>query len=511
MTRMMPLANLLRAAGVSPRIEGGDAESCHITGVRDDSRQVEPGNLFVARSGHATDGGRFIADALDRGAAAVVLAPGVTGASSAVRVWAEDPAAALPALAQAFFGRPSHDLALVGITGTNGKTTTATLLQQLLDAGGWRTGLLGTVEVDDGREVRPAELTTPGSAELAEVLARMVGNGCRAAAMEVSSHALDQGRADALRFAVGVFTNLSGDHLDYHGTMDAYAHAKARLFAQLDSDAMAIVNTADPAAAVMLEDCRARAVGVRVDPAERAIAVPNGGEVRVEVRALGIDAMTLHLETPWGTGACRVPLVGSHNAFNAAAAVAAAVGAGIEFEAALAALAEVSPPRGRLQPVHADGDDIHVFVDYAHTDAAIANVLGAVRASVPAGGRLRVVFGAGGDRDRTKRPRMLQAACAGADLVMVTSDNPRTEDPTSIVQEILAGSAEADRGRIDAEVDRAAAIERAILEAEPGEVVIIAGKGHEDYQIVGTERRHFDDAEVARAALGRRRGEVTSR
>ena len=510
MTRKMPLANLLRAAGVSPRVEGGDAESCLITGVRDDSRRVEPGNLFVARSGHDTDGGRFIADALDRGAAAVLLAPGVTVEHASILVRCDEPAEALAALAQAFFGHPSKDLALVGITGTNGKTTTATLLKRLLDANGLRTGLLGTVEVDDGRDVRAAELTTPGSAELAEVLGRMVANDCKAAAMEVSSHALDQGRAAGIRFAVGVFTNLSGDHLDYHGTMDAYARAKARLFAELEPEAMAIVNTADPASAVMLEGCRARGVGVRVEPAERVIPVPSDGEVRVEVRELGIEAMTLRLQTPWGSGDCRVPLVGAHNAFNAAAAVAAAVGAGLSFESAMAALAEVAPPRGRLQPVHQPGDEIHVFVDYAHTDAAIANVLGAVRESVPPGGRLRVVFGAGGDRDRTKRPRMLQAACAGADLVMVTSDNPRTENPDSIVREILAGASDADRDRIDAEVDRAAAIERAILEAIPGDVVIIAGKGHEDYQIVGTERRHFDDAEVAGSALARRRGEVAA-
>ena len=508
MTRSTPLANLLRAAGVSPRIEGGDAESCHVAGVRDDSRCVQPGDLFVARSGHATSGGRFIADALERGAAAVLLAPGISVDQPAVLVRCDDPAAALPSLAQAYHGNPSEQLALVGITGTNGKTTTATILKQVLDAAGWRTGLLGTVEVDDGREARPAALTTPGSAELAEVLARMVANDCRAAAMEVSSHALDQGRAAGLRFAVGVFTNLSGHHLDYHGTMEAYARAKGRLFAELAPDAMAIVNTADPASEAMLAGCAARAMGVRVEPTDRAIAVPAQGEVCVQVAELGIDGMTLQLETPWGAGDCRLPLVGAHNAFNAAAAVTAAVGAGVPFDAAMTALGGVAPPRGRLQPVHDPGDEIHVFVDYAHTDAAIANVLGAVRESVPPGGRLRVVFGAGGDRDRTKRPRMLQAACAGADLVMVTSDNPRTEDPESIVQEILAGGCEADRGRIDSEVDRAAAIERAILEASPGEVVIIAGKGHEDYQVVGTERRHFDDAEVAEAALARRRGEA---
>ena len=501
----MSLANLLNAAGVSPQLERGDMASCCVSDVRDDSREVEAGALFVARGGHDTTGARFIDDALARGAVAVLAAPGVEIPGDVAVMRSDDPSGVLPLLAQAFHGHPSRHLGLIGITGTNGKTTTATLLKQILDGAGVRTGLLGTVEVDDGRSCEPASLTTPAAAELAALLGRMVGNGCAATAMEVSSHALDQGRTSGIEFKVGIFTNLSGDHLDYHGTMDAYARAKARLFTGLGPEATAVVNLADPASRTMLEGCGAKVIGVRVGDESAEVEIPDGREVHVVVEEIDINGMTLRLTTPWGSGACRLALVGDHNAFNAGAAFAGAMGLGLDFDQVMSGLASVHPPRGRLQPVHEGEDDISVFVDYAHTDAAISNVLGAVRGVVPSGGRLRVVFGAGGDRDRTKRPRMLQAACAGADLVMVTSDNPRTEDPASIVREILAGAPEEDLERIDSEVDRAAAIERSILEATPGEVVVIAGKGHEDYQVVGTERRHFDDAEVATAALERRR------
>jgi UDP-N-acetylmuramoyl-L-alanyl-D-glutamate--2,6-diaminopimelate ligase len=238
---------------------------------------------------------------------------------------------------------------------------------------------------------------------------------------------------------------------------------------------------------------------------EEAPIIEASDLLRVVPEVLDIDGMTLQVTSPWGSGACRVPLVGVHNAFNCAAVLATACAMGIEFNLALKGLEMAKAPRGRLEPVHTPEDTVRVFVDYAHTDDAITNVLHALKAVLPPRGSLTVVFGAGGDRDRSKRPRMAEAACRGADLVMVTSDNPRTEDPEEIVQEILAGVPESDRSRVSAEVDRAAAIDRAIQSAKPGDVVVIAGKGHEDYQIIGTTKRHFDDVESARSALMRRR------
>ena len=497
------LPSLLRNAGRSLRLEGDAAGDVRIQGVRDDSREVQPGDLFVARCGTETDGGRYIEDALARGAAAVVASEGVVVPEGTFTIRCDRPEEALGDLSNAFHGNPSQGLALIGITGTNGKTTAATLLKQLLDSAGIACGLMGTVEVDDGRQVQPAHLTTPGAAATAEVLARMLANGCRASVMEVSSHALEQARTRGLDFQAGLFTNLSGDHLDYHGSMEDYARAKALLFAGLTPEATALVNAQDVASRTMLADCPARALGVRVGEAEPVVDV----EALITVTPRSADAQGIHLrvDSPWGRGDCLLPLVGSHNAFNAAIALAAAVNQGVSFQDAIDGLSRVSPPRGRLQPVHEPDDQLRVFVDYAHTDDAIANVLAALRGVVGDGQRLVVVFGAGGDRDRSKRPRMVQAACAGADLVMVTSDNPRTEDPDQIVQEILAGVPAGEAGRVVSEVDRAAAIEQVIRDGRPGDFIVIAGKGHEDYQIIGTTRRHFDDVEVAREALHRRR------
>ncbi len=511
MARDTSLDQLLEDAALAGTIHvvAGDAVGGHLSGISEDSRLVKSGHLFVARSGGDHDGADHIEDAITRGATAILATPEAAGRVSPpiIGLAADDPGVAGGDLALLWNGRPDRVLDLVGITGTNGKTTVATLVRQILAKTLGRTGLLGTVEIHDGRSSTPARLTTPGRVELAGILGDMALRSCQAAVMEVSSHALDQGRTAGLDFQVGLFTNLSGDHLDYHGSMERYAAAKASLFSGLGSDATAIVNLEDDAAGIMLERCRAAHVGIASE--ERDVdAPPKMGLVRHAVLERRFDGMTLAITTPEGRRhELAVPLVGEHNAFNATAAVAVAVALGASWDSALEVLPEIEAPRGRLQPVHRTDDDIRVFVDYAHTDDALVNVLAGVRPTVPPGAKLVVVFGAGGDRDRSKRPRMLKAALGGADRVVVTSDNPRTENPDAIVAEIVSEAATADLARTVCEVDRRTAIASAIGGADAGDVLVIAGKGHEDYQIIGVDRVHFDDVEEAAAALATRRGE----
>ena len=472
----------------------GDTPDLLLTGVTDDSRAVEPGMLFVARAGSTKDGRQYLDDALARGASAVLTtADGSDHPNDVVHLKTDDPAAMLGAIVHRWHGDPTRQLRIVGVTGTNGKTTVATLLRQILREAGRRCGLLGTIDIDDGARIAPAELTTPGAPELAAIFARMVANGCTDAVMEVSSHALDQQRVAGMHFTGGIFTNLSGDHLDYHGTMNAYRDAKARLFAALPGHGFAVINARDDAAAAMRE--AAEGAGARV------IACGDDPAPSARVIARTVAGTALELRGAWGTIRGTVPLVGVHNAMNVLEAVAAAHELGLDQATLARSLPRLTAPPGRLEPVASRRTGPAVFVDYAHTDDALVNVLQAVRPLVPDHGTLRVVFGCGGDRDRTKRPRMMQAALNGADDVMVTSDNPRTEDPSSIVEEILAGVPDEARSRVSALVDREEAIHAAITRARPADVVIIAGKGHEDYQIVGTERRPFDDRLIAAEAL----------
>lgn len=485
-----------------------------IHGIADDSRRVEPGFLFVVRAAAPADVDRYVAEALLRGAVALLVDRRVAvppSSAAVVRVDAVPPIAAL--LADRLAGSPSKSLRVIGVTGTNGKTTIAYLLQQLLhgSAGGpaaqganrpaRRCGLIGTVEIDDGRGRRPATLTTPGAIELARLFADMVAHDCRFVSMEVSSHALHQERVAAVDFVCGIFTNLTGDHLDYHGSMEEYAAAKARLFARLAPTSHAVVNADDPWCG-RVTATRARTL--------RCSARDDAADCRVTVEAVEPQAMRTSMRGPWGSWEVRLPLVGAHNAMNALQAAAAAWTQGVSGEELRAGLERCTAPPGRLEPVTIDGADggFTVLVDYAHSDDALLNVLTALRPVVGSGGQLRVVFGCGGDRDRTKRPRMAAVACRHADEVIVTSDNPRTEDPRSIVADILAGVPTGDAASVVAEVDRARAIALAIERARPGDVVLIAGKGHENYQIVGVERRSFDDREEAAAALRRRWGLV---
>lgn len=506
---------LIRVVGAAR----GDEGRAQVVGITDDSRAVGEGFLFVARAGSAVDGATFVPDAVRAGASVVLADEGSAArvaasvAPGVVVLASHEVPLATAELAEAFHGRPSGRLDLIGVTGTNGKTTIAHLVHQLVNASGVRCGLIGTVVVDDGRSVRRSRLTTPGAVELSGTLRAMVEAGCGAAVMETSSHALDQDRVAALRYGVGVFTNLTGDHLDYHGTMERYAAAKARLFEMLPVDGWAVVNAQDAWAGRMLRDCRSSVLACSVVEGGLSgvgMELP-GGAGRAErawavVRGSTMHGMELELFGPWGAVSTRVGLIGRHNAMNALQALGAAWCIGRPPRELWEGLASASAPPGRLEPVTSAGDPLAVLVDYAHTDDALRQVLGTLRAVVPPGGRLVVVFGCGGDRDATKRPRMGAVASELADVVWVTSDNPRREPPGAIIESILAGVPEGALGRVNVEADRSAAIAGAIGSAREGDVVLIAGKGHETEQIVGDGRggtvsMPFDDREVARRAL----------
>jgi len=497
---MQRIADLIEGTAID-LVRGGGAT--RINDLTEDSRRVNPGSLFIARGGTRHDGRQFAADAIGRGAVAILCDEPQRDWDPKVAVLqARDLAEASAILASRFFGDPSRSLRLIGITGTNGKTTTAYIIRQLLEHAGIRCGLMGTVEVDDGGSRQPADLTTPGVVEVNRRLARMVANGCAAAVMEVSSHALAQGRVRGVRFDAAVFTNLSGDHLDYHGTVDEYAAAKSILFASLEPLASAIVNSDDPYAVVMLRDCRAGAIRCSMrDPSAGAFA---------RMIELTPSFTRCEFHGPWGRFEISLPLVGAHNLSNALHALCACAALRVPFAALREGLSSVTAPPGRLEPVIDEGEEFTILVDYAHSDGALENVLSALRLLVPAGGKLVTVFGCGGDRDRTKRPRMARVACTLSDRVIITSDNPRTEDPLSIIAEIVQGVPARAGAAVTCVADRRAAITEAVAGARPGDVILIAGKGHEDYQIVGTRKHPFDDRIVAREALLARRGALAA-
>jgi UDP-N-acetylmuramoyl-L-alanyl-D-glutamate--2,6-diaminopimelate ligase len=479
-----------------------DAAGVEITGVAHDSRAVRPGDLFFALAGARTDGRRHIAEARARGARAVVAPDSLDAGGLPVAV-VEEPRRVLGLVAARLAGDPSAALTLVGVTGTNGKTTTTYLLEAIWRAAGRATGVIGTISYRVGAESRPAPYTTPEAPELQRLLAEMRAAGATHVAMEVSSHALAHERVRGCRFDAAVFTNLTRDHLDFHGDMESYFAAKARLFldhlpAGGKPDPVAIVNVDDPAGARL-----ARAVRTRCVPVGRAPGAVVGA-VDVETSLAGTRGTLLVAgrRLPFAS-----PLVGAPHVENIAVAAATAWALGAPLDAIAAGIAAAAPPPGRVERIAGPG--FTVVIDYAHTPDALARLLEALRPL--AAGTLIAVFGCGGDRDRGKRPLMGQAAAQRADLVVLTSDNPRTEDPARILADIEAGVQAAGLARLAAprpgargyvvEADRRAAIALAIGLARPGDLVVVAGKGHEDYQIVGTEKRHLDDREEVRRAL----------
>ncbi len=489
----MRISDLLQGTGA--KLASGDP-STTLTDLSDDSRRVVRGGAFIVRCGTRCDGRTFIEEAVQRGASAVISEsdPGTHDVA-----WVAAPRvdqSFTGRLAERFFAYPSRKLNLVGVTGTNGKTTTSFLVRHLLASSGYRCGMLTTVWNDDGIAHRPATLTTPGPIELSRRLAAMVNHGCRAAVIEVSSHALDQGRVASLAFDVGVFTNLTGDHLDYHDTMDRYAAAKARLFSSLCEDGWAVINADDPYADRMVRDAAASVVRCRVDGG------PCGdGQCGAAVLELGTRHTDARLTGPWGTLTVRLPLVGAHNVANALHAVAAASKVANISQTLQRDLETAPAVPGRLEPVRGDGTAPAptVLVDYAHTDDALRNAISAAKPLTR--GRLVVVFGCGGDRDATKRPKMAATACRLADRIIITTDNARSEDPMAIIRDVRGGVPQGAATRVSDEPDRHTAIFSAINEAGPDDIVLIAGKGHEDYQIIGNRKHHFDDREVAAEAL----------
>jgi UDP-N-acetylmuramoyl-L-alanyl-D-glutamate--2,6-diaminopimelate ligase len=471
-----------------------------VKGIAYDSRKVSTGTLFVALRGLVADGNAFVPQAISRGALAVVSEaeprPDVTVPWARVT----DARAAIAVLADAFFGEPSRRMTVVGVTGTNGKTTTAYVLSEIFEQAGMRTGLVGTIVYRAGAEERPASRTTPEAPDMQQMLRQMVDAGCQACVMEVSSHALALKRADGIRFRVGIFTNLTRDHLDFHGDMEAYFEAKRRLFQLLPPDGVAVVNVDDPRGRALLDTPR-KVITYGID---RTADVAPG---RLSYSLRGLDFMA---STPCGPVHVQSRLVGRPNVYNILAAIAAAVALDLPVEAIERALAKLAGVPGRFEVVSSDSDDITVVVDYAHTDDALKNLLETARPL--AHKRLITVFGCGGDRDRSKRPLMGAVVARLSDLVIVTSDNPRSEEPERIIEDIMRGIQPASQrgvvngGRAHLKiVDRLQAIERAVSVAAPGDMVLIAGKGHERTQVIGERVLPFDDAAVAREALDRRR------
>jgi UDP-N-acetylmuramoyl-L-alanyl-D-glutamate--2,6-diaminopimelate ligase len=481
----------------------GDA-AVEIAELAYDNRRVRPGTLFFCVPGERVDGHEFAAAAVEAGAVGLVVEHELE--LDVAQVLVTDARAAMAPLAARFYGDPTRELKVAGITGTNGKTTTAFLLREILESVGVRCGLLGTVKQVVGGVEEEVERTTPEAIDLQATFRQMLDEGDRACAMEVSSHALALHRADAIHFEVALFTNLTQDHLDFHADMEDYFQSKRLLFEM--GPGTAIVNVDDPYGKRLAGELEAAAGGsacvtFSAEGSEAHIIAtdvalkPTGAEFKVTQPLGGLKTSAGAIRYP-PAGVVRTRLPGHFNVSNALGAFAAAISMGIEPDAAAAGLAQVGPPPGRFEPVD-EGQAFSVLVDYAHTPDSLENVLRAAREMTA--GRVVAVFGAGGDRDRDKRPKMGRAGAENADVVIVTSDNPRSENPESIVAEVKAGAT--GKG-VEQEVDRRAAIARALAYARPGDTIVIAGKGHEQGQeFEGGRKIPFDDREVAREELRR--------
>ncbi len=479
-----------------PLVDGDlDVEVASITA---DSRSIGPGSIFVAIRGGSTDGRRFIRPAVEAGAVAVIADSGRETGDPTEVPWIQvaDTRAALSALAAAVEGDPSRDLKLVGVTGTNGKTTTVFLCHHVMKSEWHRAGLLGTVRIDDGEQRVEASHTTPDAVALQGIVRRMLDNGCRGAALEVSSHGIDQKRVADLAFDALVFTNLTQDHLDYHGTMEAYAAAKFSWFEATAADPrgkkpVAVVNGDDPKGAELAEKLEGRMPVTRF-----------GFGLHNDLRAIDFRQSARGLEFKLAAKGrsylVRTPLIGRFNVLNVLATLGAARAVGIPLRSAIAALADAPQVPGRMENC-GTRDRVTVFVDYAHTPDALEHACRTLKELEPR--RLLTVFGCGGDRDRGKRPLMARAAARHSDACIITSDNPRSEDPEAIIREIEAGMGNARHRSV---TDRAEAIRIAIHAAGPGDIVLIAGKGHETYQQFADRTINFDDRNQARIALEER-------
>lgn len=485
----MQLKTLLGATSIRQVIGSPDRP---VAGIAYDSRRVQKNDLFVALRGEKADGHEFIGQAIDRGAS-VVVAQREEKNPRVTCVVVENTRVALADLAAAFYGFPARKLKLAAVTGTNGKTTTTFLIKHICEKAGLPCGLIGTVRYEIGERILPAIRTTPESSDLQELLAQIANAGCKAASMEVSSHALAQDRTRGIEWDVAVFTNLTQDHLDFHGTMENYFQSKAKLFVELASQRkkrrpVAIVNIDDPYGARLLD---------KID--RRLAVITYGMGVRADFRALNyrgdFTGTSYQLDARGKSYLVRLPLIGRFNVANSVAALAAANALGVNLREAVLSLAKSPQVPGRLELVPAKRQ-FQVFVDYAHTPDALANVIRTLRELEPR--RLIVVFGCGGDRDRQKRPLMAEIVDRHADYAIITSDNPRKEDPEAIIADIEKGFRSTHYEKI---TDRAQAISRAVALAQPRDIVLIAGKGHETYQEFADYTIPFDDIQVARRAI----------
>ncbi|HVH27104.1 MAG TPA: UDP-N-acetylmuramoyl-L-alanyl-D-glutamate--2,6-diaminopimelate ligase [Vicinamibacterales bacterium] len=504
------LRDALRARGAihEDRTDSGDRHVT-VTGVAYDSRTVKPGNVFVALKGLHADGTTFVHQAMDRGAVAIVSEDPPAEQTRVSWTQVHDARLALAQLAAAFYRHPSGEMQVIGVTGTNGKTTTAYLIASIFEAAGIPCGVVGTVAYRIGREVREATRTTPEAPEVQSLLREMVDRGAAACAMEVSSHALSLRRVDEISFAAAVFTNLTRDHLDFHTDMEDYFRAKRRLFEMLPPGKPSLVNVDDPRGLSL--------AGIVRRPVTFAVDRP--ADITPGPLSYSLAGLAFDVRTPRGALRLRSTLVGRPNVYNILAASATGVALDLPFDAIEAGVRAVRGVPGRFEIVSGEKDGVTVVVDYAHTDDALRNLLETARSL--ATGRLITVFGCGGDRDRTKRPLMGAVASRLSDLTIITSDNPRGEDPDRIIEDIRRGitpdsggwplSKAAESGgrdsaqRVLAIADRHEAIDKAIELARPNDLVLVAGKGHEKYQIVGDRVLPFDDVTVAREALARRR------
>jgi UDP-N-acetylmuramoyl-L-alanyl-D-glutamate--2,6-diaminopimelate ligase len=492
-------------AGLNPESTRGKL-GADISGLAYDSRKVKAGDLFLAMRGQKTDGHKYLGQAVKAGAAGILLEeyPEETEIPEEVAVAQfQSVRETTPLVASRFYENPSRRMKVIGVTGTNGKTTTAWLVKHLCDASLQRAGYLGTIGYYIGDEKHDADRTTPESPDLQAMLADMVDGGCRAAALEVSSHAIHQHRSGGIDYAVMIFTNLSQDHLDYHGTMENYFAAKAQAFHDLalqkGKTPVALINADDAYGKRLIRDLQNR-------PGSKMKIQTFGMSLEADFRAenprITRDGIQFALNALGRGYLVRSPLIGRFNMFNALAALGAVHGLGVDMRTAVKAMENIPQVPGRMEAVPAR-ESFNVFVDYAHTDDALLNVLKTCK-DLPHN-NLRVVFGCGGDRDKAKRPKMARAVEQYADQAYVTSDNPRTEDPQAIIEDILKGFR---RGGYTVEPDRRQAIFRAIDEARPGDIVMIAGKGHETYQELADGRIDFNDMEVAEIGLMERHRRV---
>jgi UDP-N-acetylmuramoyl-L-alanyl-D-glutamate--2,6-diaminopimelate ligase len=461
-------------------------ETLEVNGLTDDSRKVNMGDLFIAVPGFGADGRNYIGEATSLGAIAVLTEPGFKFKTDIPLILTSELKTMAPIAAARFYRNPTERIKVAGITGTNGKTTVSYLLAAIFDSAGQKWGRIGTTGYDLGGPMLPANNTTPGPIDLQRYFSTMVERELKGCAMEVSSHALHQGRCEAVKFASGTFTNLSRDHLDYHKDMKSYFNAKAMLFERV------------PMAAINIDDIHGRRLAERFEGKLVSFSSERKADLRYQIVKADIHGSTLEFIYDGGSVRFDLPLPGWFNHQNAAAAAATALGLGLPLELTARGLSNAPSIPGRLQAMKM-GQPFGVYIDYAHTPDALEKLLTSLRRFQPK--NLRVVFGCGGDRDRSKRPIMGGVASRMADFVYITSDNPRTEDPASIIRDI--GKGLLDRRKCQVIEDRAQAIKAALYGATEGDIVVIAGKGHEDYQITGTVKKYFSDFEVAKSTLSK--------